>query len=248
MRAEDLISSFRSAPSAPVQKSQDVIAGINEINLRLPMFLTILLDMTGMIQGLSTEFSAEIKAKQDSLDVTQAHLRAATRELSEQRKQIQAWQARCGELDQINQRVRNLEKALTDEDTFDWTGRTDLSGNDAQKTAGSAFQWRGQNSTMAGIGGSVDISFNVDAEPPMPNTDSLQSFIRLRRLQMWHMRMEELMQQRLKSLQGASAEKEYQCKKIVALCAGIPIDKVEDVCLLFYFSPWLEACGTNRLF
>ena len=38
--------------------------------------------MTGMIQSLSTKFSSEIKAKQDSLDVTQAHLRAATRELS----------------------------------------------------------------------------------------------------------------------------------------------------------------------
>jgi len=41
--------------------------------------------------------------------------------------------------------------------------------------------------------------------------------------------MEELMDARLKSLQGASAEKEYQCKKIVALCTGIPVDKVEDM-------------------
>jgi len=189
--------------------------------------------MTGMIQSLSTEFSVEIKAKQDSLDVTQAHLRAATRELSEQRKQIQAWQARCAELDQINQRVRNLDKALADEDNFDWTGRTDLAGHDAAKTAGSAFQWRGQNSTMAGLGGSVDLSFNVEAEPPLPTTDTLQSLIRLRRLQLWHTRMEELTQQRLKSLQGASLVKEYQCKKIVALCTGIPIDKVEEVRRVF---------------
>src|SRR6202034_4094700 len=87
-------------------------------------------DLTTMIQGLSSDFSNEIKAKQDSLDVTQAHLRAATRELSEQRKQIQAWQSRCAELDQVNQRVRNVDKALKDEDQFDWTGRTDLDGKD----------------------------------------------------------------------------------------------------------------------
>lgn len=37
------------------------------------------------------------------------------------------------------------------------------------------------------------------------------------------------MEERLKSLQGASAEKEYQCKRIVALCTGIPIEKVEDM-------------------
>jgi regulatory protein SWI6 len=182
-----------------------------------------------MIQNLSTEFQGELKTKQDALDVTQAHLRAATRELAEQRKQITVWQARCGELDQITQRLRNVEKALVDEDQFDWTGRTDLNGNDARDSAGPAFQRRGLNSTMVGIGGAVDISFSLDPEPPMPMNDSVANLIRLRRLKMWHLRMEELMKARLKGLQGASAEKEYQCKKIVALCTGIPIDKVEEV-------------------
>ena len=190
--------------------------------------------MTSMIQSLSTEFQGELKAKQDALDVTQAHLRAATRELAEQRKQITVWQARCGELDQITQRVRNVEKALADEDQFDWTGRSDLNGNDALDSAGPAFQRRGSNSTMVGIGGAVDISFSVDAEPPMPTTDSVASLIRLKRLKMWHLRMEDMMKTRLRGLQGASAEKEYQCKKIVALCTGIPIDKVEDVSATSY--------------
>ncbi|KAG5654376.1 hypothetical protein H0H81_003834 [Sphagnurus paluster] len=211
-RAEDILANIRTGPPAPVQKSQDVIA-----------------DMTTMIQGLSTEFQSEIKSKQDALDVTQAHLRAATRELAEQRKQVSAWQARCGELDQINHRMRNVEKAIVDEEQFDWTGRTDLDGNDARDTAGPAFQFRGSNSTMIGIGGSVDISVNVDAEPPIPTGDSVATLIRLRRLKIWHLRMEELMKARLKTLQGASAEKEYQCKKIVALCTGIPIDRVEGM-------------------
>ncbi|KAF8906297.1 apses-domain-containing protein [Gymnopilus junonius] len=211
-RAEDILSSLRSGPPLTVQKSQDVIA-----------------DMTNMIQNLSTEFQGEVKAKQDALDVTQAHLRAATRELSEQRKQIQQWQARCGELDQVNQRIRNVEKALIDEELFDWTGRTDLDGNDARGTAGPAFQYRGPSSTMIGIAGSVDISFSVDSEPPLPTTDSVTTLIKLRRLNAWHMRMEQLVGARLKGLQGATAEKEYQCKKIVALCTGLPIDKVEDM-------------------
>jgi regulatory protein SWI6 len=185
--------------------------------------------MTAMIQNLSTEFQGEIKSKQDALDVTQAHLRAATRELSEQRKQISVWQQRCGELDQLNQRVRNVEKAIADEDQFDWTGRTDLDGSNALRSAGPAFRRRGASSTIVGIGGSVDVSFTVDAEPPVPSTDSVANLIRLRRLKLWHLRMEELMKARLKTLQGASAEKEYQCKKIVALCTGMPIDKVEEV-------------------
>jgi regulatory protein SWI6 len=119
--------------------------------------------MTAMIQHLSADFAAEIKTKQDNLDVTQAHLRAATRELSEQRKQIQAWQARCSELDQVTQRIRNVEHALVDEEKFDWTGRTELDGGDAMGKAGPAFHRRGQNSTMF-----VDVSFNVNAEPTLP--------------------------------------------------------------------------------
>ncbi|KAJ7623198.1 transcription factor [Roridomyces roridus] len=224
-RPEDIFAVLRTGPPPPVQKSQDVIA-----------------DMTIMVQGLSADFQAEIKSKQDALDVTQAHLRAATRELSEQRKQIQAWQARCAELDQISQRVKNIDKALLEEDQFDWTGRSNGSGDpDAEgevedetgdinagdeNNGGPAFQWRGTHSTMVG---SIDISANVEPEPPIPPTDSLPSLIRLRRLKMWHARMEDLMKARLKGLQGASAEKEYQCKKIVALCAQIPIEKVEEM-------------------
>ncbi|KAI0050964.1 apses-domain-containing protein [Auriscalpium vulgare] len=211
-RVEDIIASLRAGPSAPIQKSQDVIA-----------------DMTSIIQGLSAEFSAEVKVKQDSLDVTQAHLRAATRELSEQRKQIQIWQAKCAEYDQVNQRIRNLERALVDEDKFDWTGRTELDGSDARTTAGPGFAWRGQASTMSGLGGLVDVSFNLDAEPTIPMSDSPASLIRLRRLKTWHVRMEKLVEERLKNLQGASAEREFQCKKIVALCTGVPIDKVEEM-------------------
>ncbi|KAI0774780.1 apses-domain-containing protein [Trametes elegans] len=211
-RSEDILSSLRSAPSIPLQKSQDVIA-----------------DITSMIQGLGQEFSVEVKTKQDQLDVTQAHLRAATRELSEQRKQIQQWHARCGELDQTTQRVRNLEKALADEDGFDWTGRTELDGSDAGPSAGPAFQAQSAGQPMAGVGGAGDMPANLEVDPAVPLGDSAASLVRLRRLKMWYARAEQLMEARQRSLEGASAEKEYQCKKIVALCTGVPLDKVDDV-------------------
>ena len=192
--------------------------------------------MTTMIQNLSNDFSAEIKSKQDAFDVIQAHLRAATRELAEQRKQIQLWQTRCGELDKYLQRVRNLEQALHDEDRFDWTGRLTVDGLDAGPGAGAAFKWRGTNSTMVALAGSVDISFDLGgafAEPTLPTGDSAASLTRLRRLKMWHQRAEDLMEARLRNLRGASAEKEFQCKKIVAMCTGVSIDKVEDVSSLY---------------
>lgn len=142
------------------------------------------------------------------------------------------------------QRARNLEQASHDEDRFDWTGRLTVDGLDAGPSAGYAFKWRGTNSTMVALAGSVDISFDLGeafAEPALPTGDSVASLVRLRRLKMWHQRAEGLMEARLRNLRGASAEKEFQCKKIVAMCTGVGIDKVEDV------SPCFTALRTNGL-
>ena len=176
-----------------------------------------------MIQGLATEFTAEIKTKQEALGSSQAQVRVTTRELAEQRKQIQIWQAQCAELDLVMQRTKNLQKALEDEENFDWTGRTNLDGSETPK---GPFQKR--TPTLSGSS-SLDISLNLDEEPTIPMSDSVTSLIRLRRLKMWHERVESLMEERLQKLQGASAEREFQCKKIVSLCTNVPIDKIEDV-------------------
>ena len=82
---------------------------------------------------------------------------------------------------------------------------------------------------MSGVGGTVDMPANLEVDPTVPVGDSVATLIRLRRLKMWHSRVEQLMETRMRSLEGASAEKEFQCKKIVALCTGVPIDKVEEV-------------------
>lgn len=186
-----------------------------------------------MLTKLHEEFIQEVKGKQDTLDVTQAHLRAATRELSEQRRQILVWQGKCSEQDVIMQRTRNMQKALAEEDTFDWTGRTvpavaEGSGSELPP-AGPAFQKRGDSSTMSGP---VDFQLSLDADPQIPMGDSPATLIRLRRMKLWYERMDKLMEERLRALKGSSAEKEFQCKKIVSLCTGVPIDKVEDVSLI----------------
>ena len=212
------------------------------------------LDMTTMIQTLSAEFQAEVKTKQDTLDVTQAHLRAATRELSEQRKQIQTWQSRCTELDMTAQKARNLEKAIQEEDTFDWTGRrkdtaedglqplAGLSGESADGMVGitltaptptesptmkqsPAFRYRGIASTFSSPANVM--SYTLEPDLVLPAGIDLGTLIRLRRMKLWLLRSEEMFEERMKGLQGATAEKEYMCRKIVALCTGLPIDQVD---------------------
>jgi regulatory protein SWI6 len=197
--------------------------------------------MGTLIQSLSAEFNAEIKTRQDALDVTQAHLRAATRELAEQRKQIQLWQARCSEADQLEHQLRNLDKAVAEEDAFEWTGRADLDARDARLTAPHAFRW----SEYAGSVPSeptypppLDPSVGDEADIPLPQGNGVETLVRLRRLKIWSARMESLLEERARRLQGADLLKEFQCRKIVALCTGQPVDKVEQVsgsrCMCFF--------------
>lgn len=155
-----------------------------------------------MVQKLSEEFGSEIKSKQDTFDLTQAHLRAATRQLAEQRKQITKLQQRCGELDQASQRARNLEKAIATEDEFDWT----TIGKQAEANR-----------------------LNVQEAPPVPQENTPEALLQLRKMKLHQDRVRKILEERCQGLQGVTAEKEFQCKKIVAMCTGIPLDRVEEV-------------------
>jgi regulatory protein SWI6 len=190
-----------------------------------------IVEMTTLVQNLSAEYNAEIKNRQDNLDVTQAHLRAATRELSEQRKQIQQWQQRCTEVDQVERQIKNLDEAHSDEDRFDWTARTNLDGQDARSAAGDSFRYRG-NLSQVKLPPPVAWQ-NVDpgdgSEAPIPLDNTPEVLVRLRRMKMWYDRTESLLDGRVKAVQGSDTLKEFQCRKIVAMCTKIPVDHVEQV-------------------
>ncbi|KZS94337.1 apses-domain-containing protein [Sistotremastrum niveocremeum HHB9708] len=210
----DYISSLRDGVSLPIQKSQDVIN-----------------DITSMVESLRDEYSVEIKKKTDSLEGIQGKLKAATRQLAEQRRQIASWQAKCSELDQVQQKIRNLERGMEAEDSFDWTGRTELDGTPSTvESAGPAFVNRGPTSTLAMLDSVVlDVAPNLDADPTITVGNTRQSLVRLRRLLTWHRRADALLQGRIEALHGASAEKELMCKRILSASTGVPVDDIEKM-------------------
>jgi uncharacterized protein YhaN len=189
--------------------------------------------MTTLIKGLSDEFAGEIKDKQEALEKAQQRLKTSTRQLADQRRQIQTWQARCNNLEETQQRIRNIKRAIAEEEEFDWTGRTEWDGTPATvETAGPAFEHKGINSTLAVLDpASLETAINnLEPDPTMPTTDSPASLIKLRRMLLWHQRMDKLLDDRLAAMQGLSAEKELQCRKVIALATGFPIDEVDQVC------------------
>jgi len=51
----------------------------------------------------------------------------------------------------------------------------------------------------------------------------------LRKLKMWHLKSNKTVSDRLQELKGANAEKEFQCKRVVSLCTGVPLEKIEEM-------------------
>ncbi|EJU03812.1 apses-domain-containing protein [Dacryopinax primogenitus] len=207
---EDALSSLRANKSAPLQRSSNIISGI-----------------TAKMEALASEFASELDAKQSAITMNQVHLRVATRQLAEQRRQIQTWKSRCQELDQGKQRVKNVQRALAQEEGFEWTGRTEADGGAARESAGLPFSYRGAARPTPSTVGAVEISFELGTDPPIPSGDSTATLVKLRRIKTWSARVEQILSERIRRLQGAGAYKEVQCKRIVSLCTKVPVEEVE---------------------
>ncbi|KIK51530.1 hypothetical protein GYMLUDRAFT_64759 [Collybiopsis luxurians FD-317 M1] len=66
-----------------------------------------------------------------------------------------------------------------------------------------------------GVGVGIGIGIGIDPDPPLPTSNDVQTLIRLRRMKMWTLRLEELLLGKLEGMRGACAEKEYMCRRIM---------------------------------
>lgn len=209
---DDILSSIRSVPgpSAPAQKSSEALAALS-----------------AMIASLDKDFSAELLVKTESLDRIRNQLRLATRELSDQRKQVSEWKLKASEVNAQNLRIRNLERALLEEDSFDWTGRSEIDGAPSHVTAGAAFTYRGPGSTLSNL--PLGIAIEFDADPPLPLTDTEpNSLVHLIRLETWYNRVTELLSQRIEKLDQINHLQEGRLLKIVAGCCSVEPEKITE--------------------
>lgn len=108
-----------------------------------------------------------MKTPTEALLRTQGTLRIATQELSEQRRQITFWRAKAAAAEEKSQRIKNLERAFEEEDSFDWTGRSEIDGQPTEEvTVGTGFAYRGPGSTLSNLPAGIAIEFDVS--PPIP--------------------------------------------------------------------------------
>lgn len=180
-----------------------------------------------MINTLSSEFDAEVKTKADALESTRIQVRAATRELAERRQEVESWRVKVTEVDDKQQRIRNLERAIAEEDSFDWTGRTEVDGSPAVEQAGPGFTYRGPQSTLSGLPSGINIEF--DADPLGPTEGASNALVHLMRLQAWYQRVTGLLDERVRRLEGSETEQEKKLQRIVAKSCGVEPERVEGM-------------------
>lgn len=199
--------------SAPVHKSTEVIAGL-----------------TAIINSLSSDFAIELKEKSDALDRTRLLLRSAAKNLSEQRNSIALAKEKVALVDEKKLRIKNLERALLEEDTFDWTGRTEVDKTPARpEVVGPGFTFRGPASTLSNLPPGIAIDFETDPLLAPPNLSDTTSFARLTRLTMWYERVIGLLRNRVDKVQGVIEANELKLRRIVSSCCGVDELEVEQI-------------------
>lgn len=156
--------------------------------------------MQDHLDSLKAEWGTELKVKEESYAKTNAVVKAQLRTLADRRKEIIVEKERLAALDLVLARSRNLERALADDSEFEWIGRRDEDAPDG-----------------------------LDDDPALPEDDSPEALIRLRRMRAWHARIEGLVEQRIAALKGLGAEREYMYKKIIALCLHASLDDVDSM-------------------
>jgi hypothetical protein len=207
--------------------------------------------MTRLIKSISHDITSEKKTKDTEYQDLQKKLTIATKTLAEKRRTLQELRSQSEELDQINQRITNLEAVRDIPDPVDWTGRILKGGAPGKSGVSPAFFHRAQTATrISDTESDPRGETTMDFESSLPSTDSIESIILLRRMKLWHERVYSLLDEHLTSLKGLSAEKELQMKKVISLCTGFSGKEVEEVrflVLLGCWMPFIDDCHISGL-
>jgi len=156
-------------------------------------------------------------AKQKSLNQTEQNVRHATRSLADKRQQMQRSQASLAELEQNKLKSEKLRKALSAVDSHNYSGRSDDTSISAFRTLASHL--------------APQITASRGKDIPLPSSGEPNAVVTLRRRRDWETRISQVLEQRVKSLEGEGLDKELKYRRLVSVCTKVPVDKVDGVSL-----------------
>ncbi|KAG0348027.1 transcriptional regulator swi6 [Podila humilis] len=197
-----------------------------------------------MVDELDLEFSQEIMARQGQLQDTQALLRHATRDLTETRQAIKQCREQAQYLAEAQQRIKNLEASLEEESqkTRAQKGYTSKLRNvddidqifSAKKPTVPPPPPPPPPQTATATAAaqpptSASVSSEHAANLAIREKAVEEELLRLKALVFAYQKNEQEMDQEMSDIKGKSPAKELQCKKVIAICCDIPLEKVDDL-------------------
>lgn len=191
--------------------------------------------MIGMITSLAYDMTSERQEQEKQYKKAYNRLQKTTKTLAASRQELQEWNNRCEELAQVDQRIINLHKSLEAEDIFDWTGRVAIERFQKDGDISPAFLSRNVDKHPP-TNDVMELELQMDSERSLNLPNTAESVVLLRRMKLWHERMYSLLDKQLSEAKGATAEKELQLRKVVALCTGIPEETVDQVSLFQFLA------------
>ncbi|GMK57687.1 hypothetical protein CspeluHIS016_0405210 [Cutaneotrichosporon spelunceum] len=202
---EAAVAQLKSEVKRPEKRSQDVLKNI-----------------AGIFEAMNNTFGNEMEQHVVALSEVEKNVRVATRSLAEKRQLVDAAREKLATLEQQAERAANAKRALDAPDA-DWTGRTVLKGETAPPPAfGMGLP------LLPGLGPKTDREEKIE-ELQLPNKGQDGALVALRRIAEWEERAAKLLEERATELEGDGADRAIKYRKVIAMCAKVSVDQVDDM-------------------
>ncbi|WFD35791.1 transcriptional regulator swi6 [Malassezia cuniculi] len=157
--------------------------------------------LASTLDELHAVFDREVAAKHAAIESAQVQLQTATRELAARRRHIAAAQRAVVQREETRIRTENLERALTE-----------MLGKEGLAAAERELPEVKQHTVDAVLAGSSD-----------------KSVVALRWAVKWLRERSAALRAEIETVKGNARSRELRCRRVVAMCAHVPIDKVDDI-------------------
>ncbi|KAK4517328.1 uncharacterized protein ATC70_000663 [Mucor velutinosus] len=202
-------SSYAKKPYTPSQRGKEIVATVQKI-----------------VDALDDEYGAQLTAKEQELQSVQEEVNAVVRELETTRKGLETRQAQSQRLSEAQQKTRNIEAAL------------DAGWKQLESIITKSGKSMPRREDIENIDENEDIDglFNVpELHVPDDATEEekkkkLDEYIRNIQAKVKAYRTnDEALRSEIKKLQSDYVAKEMECKRLIAACCNLPIDKIDDL-------------------
>lgn len=173
------------------------------------------------MDALEEEYGEQLEAKEQELKKVQEELTSVTTELDVSRKGLEEKQAQSQQLSEVQQKIRTIETAMEQE-------YNDLKERMAQSQKAIAsiedIMEAEQDEEMFDV---PDIS-NITSEEE--KRKELEEYVKRMQAKTKAYSANNLsIEQEIQALDEQNNEREMQCKKLIAACCNLPIEKIDDL-------------------